>query len=320
MEFTKWLFLGLGVLVLVGMIFAQGNEDKGFGDKLQIDKEAIKQKLDEGKKQFEMKSKEWETKFNNLKDRVKEKVNQYKEKKENWEKSKNGFPGLGLMLDSNDGRKVTIDYLQTLSAKIQDHFSNMQDKNQNYSEYFSLKADEVNNLISKLDENSTKEEILAAIKEIKNIWNNSEHQRKIVIAEKYVDGVDKVTAKLETALNNLDSKLDKIEAASLVDTNTARTQYYKAVESLANLKLEITSTQEQLKTQLSDENVDVKSVNTILKNLNDSIHSAKQEVVKAIVEYNKLKNDFAKATHEDSENKDINESLGDSNANTIAAE
>jgi cobalamin biosynthesis protein CobT len=117
---------------------------------------------------------------------------------------------------------------------------------------------------------------------------------------------------METALNNLDSKLDKVEAAG-IDTNTARTQYYKAVESLANLKLEITTTNELLKIKLNDSNIDVNSVNSILKNLNNTIHTAKQDIVKAVVEYNKLKNDFVKQNKKEKQQDKIQERIRDAN-------
>lgn len=320
MEMTKWLFLGLGILVLVGMVFAQGtsndDEENGWGEKLQLNKEEFKQKLEENKKQFELKTEEFKNKFEKLKENAKQRLEQYKEKKEKWENKKQGFPGLGIMLDSNDGRALTVQYLQTLGAKVEDHFQKMQDKNQVFADYFELKTQEVNEVLATLDENSTKEQILDAIKQIKGIWEDSQHQRKIIIAEKYVEGVDKVTSKIETALNNLDSKLDKVEAAG-IDTNTARIQYSIAVESLANLKLDITATNELLKTKLNDSNTYVVTINELLKKLNDSIHTAKQDVVKAFVEYNKLKNDFVKQNKKDKKEdkeKDVNKQNDDSNS------
>jgi len=301
MQYGKVLFLALGVFVLLGAVFAASNDS--LKDDFGANKEKAKLKLEKGKKNLT-------EKIDALKFKYKEKIEKYKEFKDKWSKNKKKWLGLGLMLESQEGRAATIEYLQVLGAKVQDHFEKLQDKNGPFVEYLKTKTDEVNEVLANLDINSTKEDIVNAIKDVKKIWSDSEHKRRLAIAEKYVLGTKKVITKMESALNKLGSKITSVEKAG-IDANDVRVQYYKAQENVANLKLEINLTQEKLKTMLNDEKVVVKEVNDIIHNLNKSIQETRQSIVKTMVEFNKLKNQFMKEIKEDKkeidQNNDVNE-------------
>lgn len=317
MQINKILFLFLGVFVLLGVVFAQSNTEDGnelaAGSKLK-EHEGFKKVTDPLKNKLEG----LKDKLEKFKENAKQRLEKYKEQKDKWINAKQRFPGLNIMLENQEGRAATVNYLQVLGAQVQNHFEKIQDKNNLYTEYLQQKTDEINNALAQLDDNSTKEDILNTIKEIKNIWQDSEHKRKLLIANKYVIGVEKVIPKLENVLNKLDNKLDTVEASN-IDTNVDRTQYYIAQESVANLKLELTSTQEKLKSMLSDESVDVKEVNEILKTLNTDILKTKKGIVLTLTEFNKLKRDFVKEKKEDMQKNKIKDAqeLNDLNDDAI---
>lgn len=296
MQFTRFAFMFLGVFLLLGAVFAS-NGFEGAGEQFKEKQKLLKENMKEQEKLLKENYKE---KMEKLRENYKDRLESYKEMKEKWQE-KNKDLGLGFMLDSNEGRKATVNYLDVLGAKVQEHLDKIKDKGP-FAEYMDAKVEAINAVIANLDENSSKEEIKEAVKEIKQIWKGSEHKRKIAIAEKYLEGVDKVIPKMENALNKLDTKLDTVEAAG-IDSNTARAQYLKAQESVANLKLQITATEEKLNALKDENTVDVNSVNKIVKELNTEIHSTRKEIVKALVEFNKLKSDYAKVKTDDDSNK-----------------
>ncbi len=262
-------------------------------DQIEEKKKELQDKLDKGKANFQDKIDQMKDKLDKFKQQAKDRLDKLKETQDNWKQEKGKFPGLNMMLNSPEGKMATMQYIQVLGDQIAEHFKSLADKNGPLASYWLTKPDEINSIVANLDSNSTKEDILNAIQELKKTWQNNEPQRKAAIGVNYVDGVTRVVPKMENILNSLDKKLDTLEAAG-IDDNTARTQYYLAIESIANLKLDLTNTQEQLKTKISDTNIDVNSINSLLKTLNVEVKDTRKTIVDAVNEFNKLKRDFAK--------------------------
>lgn len=291
MQIAKVFILGLGIFLILGLVFAHGtqntNKNNGFG--LGI-KQKVKDKVTSTKH-----------KIGHIKEKTKAKLKKFENIKTKWKQTRLKTHSLKLMLQSKEGRAATANYVKVLGYKISNHFLNLANKNGPFAQVWKEKAKDVNEIVKKLDSNSDSNSILKAIKDLKKVWSEKEAQRKALIGERFIEKANKVVPKMENLLNKLDQQMDAMEKSD-INTELARTQFNKANESIVNLKLDLIKTHTQLETFAKDKNANINTINSLIKELNTRIHNARDELVKTLTAFNKLKSDYMKNLKETKDN------------------
>ena len=288
MQVNKIFSILFGMLLLSSLIFALPNKEQ-FKDKFMnmetclvegniqnnvcMDSNGYKyleQRLNMAKEQVQ-------NKIDEFKDKMQERLQKYEDKKFMWEENRKAHKDLNAMLDSNIGKKLTLEYVQVIADKMTKHLENLKNAKNVDKNFIDEQINKVQEFAALIDENSTKEEIITTIENIQNVWKNSEHKRKIFVSGMYLEGTKNVLEKMDNTLNNLEEKISDLNSSEL------NSQLETISEKLANLKIFIAEKQLELK---SIEEVNVSEINTILKEVKDKIHEVRTDLVKLLVAYN----------------------------------
>lgn len=288
MQVNKIFSVLLGMLLLSSLIFALPNKEQ-IKDKFMnmetclaegnvqnnvcMDANGYKyleQRLNMAKEQVQ-------NKITEFKEKMQERLQKYEDKKFMWEENRKAHKDLNAMLDSNIGKKLTLDYVQVIADKMTKHLENLKNAKNSDKNFIDEQITKVQEFAALIDENSTKEEIITTIENIQNVWKNSEHKRKIFVSGMYLEGTKNVLEKMENTLNNLEEKISDLNSDEL------NSQLETISEKLAELKIFIAEKQVELK---SIENVNVTEINAILKEVKDKIHEVRTDLVKLLVAYN----------------------------------
>ncbi len=280
-----------GMILLSSLIFAFPNEDQiknkfmnketcmndgNFQNNVCIDANGYKYL----ENRLNMSKEKIQNKINEFKDQMEERLKKYNDKKLTWEEKRQEHKDLNEMLDSNMGKKLTLEYVQVVADKMIKHLESLKNAKNVDENFINEQITKVQEFAALIDENSTKEEITTTIENIQNVWKNSEHKRKIFVSSMYLEGTKNVLEKMDTTLNNLEEKISDLNNEEL------NSQLKTVSEKLANLKIYITEKQVELK---SIENVNVSEINVILKEVKDKIHEVRTDLVKLLVAYNNEK-------------------------------
>jgi hypothetical protein len=285
---NKIFSIMFGMLLLSSLIFALPNDknDKGkmfgyqtclqdgnFVGETCIDTNGYKYL----EQKMEMTQEQFQSKITQFKEKIQERLQKYEDKKFMWQENRKAHKDLNSMLDSNMGKKLTVEYVQVVADKMVKHLENLKNAKNADENFINEQISKVYEFSALIDVNSTTEEILTTIENIQNVWKNSEHKRKAFVSGMYLDGTKNVLEKMENTLNDLNKKISDLNNSELL------TELNNISEKLADLKVFIAEKQVELK---SIEEVDVNEINVILQDVRVKIHEVRTDLVKLLVPYN----------------------------------
>ncbi len=241
----------------------------------------------------------------------------YKEAKNDWEKLKIKHKVVNKVLETTEGKNSAISFVKGLASRMLEKIEKWQEKkniedNTKADVKFDEAKDKINEIVSSLDANMTKEEFKTKIAELKQVWKDLIHKNRLYTAENFTSKASNAIEKMDSILNKLDTRIQAWESLN-VDTTQVKEKYNSSVESVANAKTKLNLALETINNAWDSDDVKLQEVNVALKNLNIAIHKAAKDIKTTIKEEIKLKLPGEKIS-EDENSPEDSEQAEDSNA------